>query len=33
MHFSSDNWAGVHPAVASALSDAAGGFDPAFVSS
>jgi len=30
MFFASDNWAGVHPAVASALSDAAAGFDPAY---
>jgi threonine aldolase len=30
MIFSSDNWAGVHPAISNALSDAAGGFDPAY---
>lgn len=30
MFFASDNWAGVHPGVAAALSDAAGGFDPAY---
>lgn len=30
MFFASDNWAGVHPAVASALNDAAKGFDSAY---
>ncbi|RFC67421.1 MULTISPECIES: threonine aldolase family protein [Mesorhizobium] len=30
MFFASDNWAGAHPDVAAALSEAAGGFDPAY---
>ncbi|MGB3500236.1 MAG: low specificity L-threonine aldolase [Mesorhizobium sp.] len=30
MNFSSDNWAGVHPAISEALANAAGGFDPAY---
>lgn len=30
MIFSSDNWAGVHQAISAALSEAAGGFDPAY---
>jgi threonine aldolase len=30
MIFSSDNWAGVHPAISEALTNAAGGFDPAY---
>jgi len=30
MYFASDNWAGVHPAVAQALADAAAGYDPAY---
>ena len=30
MFFASDNWAGVHPAIAKALSDASAGFDPAY---
>lgn len=30
MHFSSDNWAGAHPAIASRLHDATGGFASAY---
>lgn len=30
MNFASDNWAGAHPAIAQALSAAAGGFAPAY---
>lgn len=30
MFFASDNWAGAHPHVAAALSEAAAGFDPAY---
>lgn len=30
MYFASDNWAGVHPAISEALSEAAAGFDPAY---
>ncbi|HEY5818268.1 MAG TPA: low specificity L-threonine aldolase [Mesorhizobium sp.] len=30
MIFASDNWAGAHPAISSALADAAGGYDPAY---
>jgi threonine aldolase len=30
MYFASDNWAGVHPAVAQALADASAGYDPAY---
>ncbi|MCW5697117.1 MAG: low specificity L-threonine aldolase [Bauldia sp.] len=30
MNFASDNWAGAHPAIAAALQDAAGGFEPAY---
>ncbi len=30
MIFSSDNWAGVHPAISEALAKAGGGFDPAY---